>query len=118
MTILTNPDTVIRPDKSDLSIKRQQLMFDGRLLDDLEYAVYGRLQSQKAGNPRMTLDELHKQLWIWRCWRDCKGDYRAVAMKMREKGWGDATKVSVKYRIKRMHKLGLFDPHPALPRIA
>lgn len=92
-------------------------MFDGRLLDDAGYVIFGRLNAQKAGNPRMTMDDLHKQLWTWRCWRDCNGDCRKVALKMREFGWSGTTEVDVKYRIKRMAKLGFFHNLGKMPRI-
>ncbi len=107
----------IRPDDSDLGIKRQQLMFDGQLLDDDGYSIYGRLHSQKAGSPRMTLDDLHKQLWTWRCWRECNGDCRRVALKMRAFGWAGTTKEHVRYRIRRMAKQGMFHNLGKMPPI-
>lgn len=117
---MTVPDDLsldIRPDASDLGIKREQLMFDEQLLDDAGYAIYGLLHAQKAGNPRMSLQDLYKQLWTWRCWRECKGNCREVALRMREKGWGDATEEQVIYRIRRMAKLGFFSHTSGNPRL-
>lgn len=106
---LTDSYPSMKPDASDFGIEREQLMFDGELLDDDGYAIYGRLHSHRAGNPRMTLQDLYKQLWIWRCWRRCNGDYALVARRMSAFGWPNTTVAHVRYRIRRMEKSGYFD---------
>jgi hypothetical protein len=100
----------MRPDDSDKACKRPHIMFDGELLDDYLYAVWGRLESQRAGYPRFTEADVRHKLWIVRERRRCSGNCALLARAMRKFGWQSMTAKKAERRIKTLKERGILDP--------
>ena len=89
---------------------RPRVMFDGELLDDYLYAVWGRLESQRAGYPRFTKADVYLKLWTVRAWRRCSCNCTLLARAMRQNRWPNINTKQAKRRIRALKERGILDP--------